>query len=53
MQKKQNTVRSKKVKNKMQKTYGKKKGEQIFYATAAKKTGKQGKAEKAGTWKKK
>ena len=37
----------------MKKTYGDKKGEQVFYATSAKKTGKQGQAEKASTWKKK
>lgn len=46
---------SEKVLKNMQKQYGAKKGKQVFYATASKKTGKPGRgtAEKAGTWKKK
>ena len=42
---------SQKVLKRMKQQYGDEKGEQIFYATAAKKTGKQGQAEKASTWK--
>jgi hypothetical protein len=41
---------SKKVLSSMVKNYGAKRGEQIFYATAA---SKGGKAERAGTWTKK